>query len=90
MRGRNRALLVAAAAVVGLLVLPLAWAKESKALQIYFIDVEGGQSTLIVSPQGGSLLIDTGWADENGRDANRIMAAAKSAEIGRASCRERV
>lgn len=52
-----------------------------KPLQIYFIDVEGGQSTLIVDPQGESLLIDTGWDDFNGRDADRIMAAAKSAGI---------
>jgi competence protein ComEC len=52
-----------------------------KPLQIYFIDVEGGQSTLIVDPQGESLLIDAGWDDFNGRDADRIMAAAKSAGI---------
>ena len=52
-----------------------------KPLQIYFIDVEGGQSTLIVDPQGESLLIDTGWDDFNGRDADRIVAATKSAGI---------
>src|SRR5277367_7067091 len=52
-----------------------------KPLQIYFIDVEGGQSTLIVDPQRESLLIDTGWDDFNGRDADRIMIAAKSAGI---------
>jgi len=51
-------------------------------LQIYFIDVEGGQATLIVSPSGQSLLIDTGWSDFNGRDANRIVAAAKTAGVG--------
>jgi competence protein ComEC len=56
-------------------------AGEPKPLQIYFIDVEGGQSTLIVDPQGESLLIDTGWDDFNGRDADRIMVAAKSAGI---------
>jgi len=55
--------------------------RAGKALEIYFIDVEGGQSTLIVDPQGESLLIDTGWDDFNGRDANRIMAAAKDASI---------
>ena len=33
-------------------------ASAPKPLQIYFIDVEGGQSTLIVDPQGESLLID--------------------------------
>ena len=52
-----------------------------KPLQIYFIDVEGGQSTLIVDAQGESLLIDTGWDDFHGRDADRIVAAAKSAGI---------
>jgi beta-lactamase superfamily II metal-dependent hydrolase len=70
--------------MVSLVALPLVWGKKaSKVLRIYSIDVEGGQSTLIVSPEGGSLLIDTGWADENGRDANRIMAAAKSAGVTR-------
>src|SRR6267378_548967 len=52
-----------------------------KALQIYFVDVEGGQSTLFVTPDGKSLLIDTGWPGNNGRDANRIAAAAKDAGI---------
>src|SRR3984885_15778781 len=52
-----------------------------KLLQIYFIDVEGGQSTLIVDPQGESLLIDTGWDDFNGRHADRIVPAAKAAGI---------
>jgi beta-lactamase superfamily II metal-dependent hydrolase len=50
-------------------------------LQIYFIDVEGGQSTLFVTPAGKSLLIDTGWSGNNGRDADRIVAAAKSAGV---------
>jgi beta-lactamase superfamily II metal-dependent hydrolase len=52
-----------------------------KALRIYFVDVEGGQSTLFVTPDGKSLLIDTGWPDNNGRDADRIAAAAKDAGI---------
>ena len=62
-----------------LLAAPVAWA--AKSLEIYFIDVEGGQSTLLVDPQGESLLIDTGWPDIDGRDADRIMAAAKAAGI---------
>jgi competence protein ComEC len=37
-------------------------------LLIYSIDVEGGQSTLLVSPTGASLLVDTGWPSVNGRD----------------------
>jgi beta-lactamase superfamily II metal-dependent hydrolase len=53
----------------------------SKALQIYFIDVEGGQATLFVTPTGQSLLIDTGWPGNNGRDADRIIAAAKDAKL---------
>lgn len=53
----------------------------SKPLQVFAIDVEGGQSTLIVSPSGQSLLIDTGWSGSNGRDANRIVAAAKAAGL---------
>ena len=66
-------------ACVSLLLVPVV--RAGKALEIYFIDVEGGQSTLIVDPQGESLLIDTGWDDFHGRDANRILAAAKDAGI---------
>lgn len=55
----------------------------SRGLQIYFIDVEGGQSTLFVTPSGESLLIDTGWPDNNDRDANRIVAAMKQAGVHR-------
>ncbi|MGH9524426.1 MAG: ComEC/Rec2 family competence protein, partial [Terriglobales bacterium] len=58
-------------------------AKNARTLDIYFIDVEGGQSTLIVTPQGESLLIDTGWPGYEGRDADRIVAAAKQAGLKR-------
>ena len=61
---------------------PRVWAAKGK-LQIYFIDVEGGQSTLFVTPSGQSLLIDTGWANHAGRDADRIVAAAKHAGLGK-------
>ena len=50
-----------------------------KLLQIYFIDVEGGQSTLIVDPAHESLLVDAGWPGFEGRDAERILTAAKAA-----------
>ncbi|MFZ0617430.1 MAG: MBL fold metallo-hydrolase [Candidatus Acidiferrales bacterium] len=56
-------------------------AKES--LQVYFVDVEGGQSTLFVTPDGHSLLIDTGWAGNQGRDADRIVAVAKKAGLSK-------
>ncbi len=39
-------------------------------LLIYAIDVEGGQSTLLVSPTGASLLVDSGWPSVNGHDAD--------------------
>src|SRR5258708_16555009 len=53
----------------------------AKSLQIYFIDVEGGQATLVVTPSGQSLLIDTGWSGYEGRDSDRIVAAAHQAGL---------
>src|ERR1700676_5367126 len=65
----------------------VAWAtpvpKTGKSLHIYFIDVEGGQATLFVTPTGQSLLIDTGWPENAGRDADRIVAATKLAGISK-------
>jgi competence protein ComEC len=52
-----------------------------KPLEIFVVDVEGGQATLFVTPAGQSLLIDTGWPGNAYRDANRILAAAKHAKI---------
>jgi competence protein ComEC len=62
--------------------LPAAWAAK-RDLRVYFIDVEGGQSTLFVTPTGQSLLIDTGWPGNDGRDADRILAATKNAGISK-------
>ena len=67
---------------VGLLVLlatPPAATQE--ALRVYFVDVEGGQATLVVSPSGESLLIDSGFPGD--RDADRILAAATDAGVDR-------
>jgi beta-lactamase superfamily II metal-dependent hydrolase len=50
-----------------------------KTLDIYSIDVEGGQATLFVSPSGESLLVDAGSPGE--RDAGRIVATAKQAGL---------
>jgi competence protein ComEC len=55
----------------------------AKTLRIFFVDVEGGQATLFLTPAGQSLLIDTGWPGNNGRDADRIVAAAKQAGISK-------
>ena len=56
-------------------------AAADRTLDIYFIDVEGGQSTLLVTPAGESLLIDTGYPDRDGRDPDRIMAAVRDAHL---------
>jgi len=56
--------------------------QASDTLDIYLIDVEGGNATLFVSPSGESLLIDTGYPS-NGRDADRIIAAAADAGVAR-------
>jgi beta-lactamase superfamily II metal-dependent hydrolase len=60
---------------------PATLAKATKPLEIYFIDVEGGQATLVVDPRGASLLVDTGWAGFDGRDAGRIVVAARAAGL---------
>jgi beta-lactamase superfamily II metal-dependent hydrolase len=46
-------------------------------LDLYFIDVEGGAATLIATPAGQSVLIDSGYPDNNGRDLNRILHVVK-------------
>ncbi len=59
-----------------------AHAQNNDALQIYLVDVEGGNATLFVSPEGGSLLIDTGNGGANAdRDVGRIMAAVEDAGL---------
>ena len=54
---------------------------SARNLEIFFIDVEGGQATLIVTPAGQSLLIDAGYAGRDARDAERIMAAVREAHV---------
>src|SRR3954470_4315413 len=57
-------------------------AQTRSTLDIYAIDVEGGNATLFVAPSGESMMIDTGWiAPDSVRDAERIMAAVKDARL---------
>jgi competence protein ComEC len=49
------------------------------ALTIYYIDTEGGQSTLFVGPTGESLLVDTGNAGD--RDLGRIADTLRTAGV---------
>jgi beta-lactamase superfamily II metal-dependent hydrolase len=78
---RSAALLMAAAVIA---CVPSA-AQQSAAvtpsgtLQMYFVDVEGGQSTLIVTPSGQSLLIDAGFPGH----AGRVAQAARDAGLSR-------
>lgn len=55
--------------------------QAARTLDVYVIDVEGGEATLFVSPSGESLLVDAGWPGFDGRDADRILAAARQAGI---------
>ena len=56
---------------------------QARTLDIYWIDVEGGASTLIIAPSGESLLVDTGFPGNDDRDAKRIQAAAMAAGLTR-------
>ncbi len=60
------------AVVAALLV--VASAQAEKTLDVYWVDVEGGGATLIVTPAGQSILIDTG--NPGTRDAGRIHEVA--------------
>lgn len=82
----------ACSCVIALLALSYTHGLAAKTLDIYFIDVEGGQSTLLVTPERQAFLVDTGWAGTGmagskpgdptqSRDANRIVAAARDAGI---------
>jgi beta-lactamase superfamily II metal-dependent hydrolase len=53
----------------------------SPTLDIYLVDVEGGNATLVVAPAKESLLIDTGHLNAPVRDAGRIMDALKDAGV---------
>ena len=68
-----------------------AQATQTKPLDIYFLDTEGGQATLFVAPSGQSMLVDTGFPGNQGmpgtsapgitRDADRITTVLKLANV---------
>src|SRR5262249_53846034 len=69
-------------AIVSLTAPALAQNRAAKPLDIYVLDVEGGNATLFVTPSGETVLIDTGnGGAQAARDAARIMEAAKDAGI---------
>ena len=68
--------------LAALLSLPLVLAARDQTLDIYWIDSEGGGSTLLVTPAGESVLIDTG--NPGGRDPQRIKkVATEQAKLSR-------
>ncbi len=83
---QTKTLLIAAACFAALLTpagLSPATAQTRTTLDIYVVDVEGGNATLFVAPSGASVLIDTGNVAPEAaiRDAERIMAAARDAHL---------
>jgi competence protein ComEC len=66
-----------------LLSLLIAATVQARDLEIYWTDVEGGGSTLIVSPSGQALLVDTGFPGNDDRDAKRVAETVKSAGLKR-------
>ena len=71
---KTRQFIQSISAVLALAVAGPAAAKDSQTLNVYWVDVEGGGGTLIVTPAGESILIDTGMP--GGRDPGRIHKAA--------------
>lgn len=61
--------------------LALAAAQAQTSLEVYFIDTEGGQATLFVTPSGQSMLIDTGYPGFDDRDVKRVVGTMKQAGV---------
>jgi len=87
-------LLVVVALLVPISLVHAQQVQQQNHLDIYFIDTEGGQATLFVSPSGQSMLVDTGFPGNQGaatpaeasaqgitRDADRITAVLKQANV---------
>jgi competence protein ComEC len=79
-----RAAIALVSALAVSVVFPAAQIRAGNTLDIYVVDVEGGNATLFVSPSGESVLVDSGNAGAAAvRDAERIMAAVKDRGLAR-------
>ena len=79
---RKTSLLLAAALLASMTVraqAPQQKPQAKKPLEIYFLDTEGGQATLFVSPSGQSMLVDTGFAGNQGMPTPPSGAASPAA-----------
>jgi competence protein ComEC len=74
--------IVPSIALIAALLVPPAVRAQSRTLDIYWVDVEGGAATLMIAPSGESLLVDAGW-EVGDRDARRIFAVAQQAGLKR-------
>ncbi|HSW51080.1 MAG TPA: MBL fold metallo-hydrolase [Bryobacteraceae bacterium] len=74
----KRIFLIALAGLILASALPAA-----KTLDMWVIDTEGGKALLLLSPDGQSMLVDTGFPGFNGRDTNRILEACQAAGVAK-------
>lgn len=63
--------------VAGLLGFASARTGVAADLEIFFVDVQGGAATLVVTPERESILLDTGWPGFDDRDPKRIEHVVK-------------
>jgi competence protein ComEC len=72
-------LVVVVAAVVSWLAAPTAWAQpvRDRGLDIYFVDVQGGAATVVVTADRETILVDSGWPGFDDRDPKRIIHVIK-------------
>jgi len=76
-----RTILAGAATLVLAIAVAEGAGPEGRGLEIYWVDVEGGAATLVVTPAGEAVLIDTGFPGD--RDALRIQRVAELAGLAR-------
>ena len=69
------------ALLLATLAVSLPYPVGADSVDIYWIDVEGGASTLVVTEAGESVLMDAGWAGFDDRDAKRIELVVKEAGL---------
>jgi beta-lactamase superfamily II metal-dependent hydrolase len=74
-------MLAASLSLLVSLAAPAGGSPAKRTLDIYWIDAEGGASTLVVTPTGQSLLADSANRRPDDRDAKRIHAVAKLAGL---------
>src|SRR5262244_2965308 len=78
----RRSILPGAVVLLVVVCSAMGFGQARKTMDIYVVDVEGGNAVLFVTPSGESMLIDSGNGGAGAvRDADRIVAAAKDAGV---------